>query len=158
MYVYSGDACTFRRMGFIGDQPFFSGSGILISAALAALLISGRAQAQTPQESTGTASYYHSKFEGHKTSSGEVFRQDSLTAAHKTLPFGTRVEVRNLANDSVVVVRINDRLPRSSSRSIDLSLAAARQLDFIRRGLTRVSMRVLEADPAPSERGESDPE
>lgn len=94
----------------------------------------------TAQITTGTASYYANKFDGRKTSSGGVFRQDSLTAAHKNLPFGTMLKVTNLSNDSVVYVKINDRLPQSSKRMIDLSLAAAKQLNFIRAGLTKVSI------------------
>jgi len=88
----------------------------------------------------GKASYYSSKFEGRRTSSGEVFRQDSLTAAHKTLPFGTKVIVRNIKNDSFVVVKINDRMGASSSRVIDLSLKAAKQLNFIQSGITTVTI------------------
>jgi len=94
--------------------------------------------------STGNASYYSSKFEGRKTSSGEIFRQDSLTAAHKTLPFGTRVLVRNTKNDSVVVVKINDRLSKNSAHIIDLTLKAAKQLNFVRNGITRVTIEKLE--------------
>lgn len=93
---------------------------------------------------TGTASYYANKFEGRKTSSGEIFSQKKLTAAHKTLPLGTMVRLTNLSNDSVVVVKINDRLPKSSKRMIDLSRAAAEQLNFIVKGLTQVRMEVLD--------------
>lgn len=107
------------------------------------VLLCTSANAQQDSVTVGTASYYHHKFEGRKTSSGQVFRQDSLTAAHKTLPFGTRVEVKNLSNDSTVVVLINDRLPQSSKRSIDLTYRAASQLNFIRKGLTKVEMRIL---------------
>jgi rare lipoprotein A len=88
---------------------------------------------------TGTASFYANKFEGRKTASGEVFRQDSLTAAHKSLPFGTMLKVTNLSNDSVVIVKVNDRIG-NSSRVIDLSLKAAQQLNFVNKGLTKVSL------------------
>ena len=88
----------------------------------------------------GTASYYANKFEGRKTSSGEIFSQKKLTAAHKNLPFGTLLRVTNLSNDSVVIVKVNDRLPQSSTRMIDLSYAAAEQLNFIRKGLTKVKL------------------
>ena len=88
----------------------------------------------------GRASYYSSRFEGRRTSSGEVFRQDSLTAAHKTLPFGTIVRVRNLKNDSVVVVKINDRLSKKSGHIIDLTLKAAKQLNFIHHGTAIVTL------------------
>lgn len=96
--------------------------------------------AMQTQSERGNASYYANKFEGRKTSSGEVFRQDSLTAAHKTLPFGTLVLVQNLKNDSTVIVKINDRLSKSSSHIIDLSLKAAQQLNFVRQGITTVTL------------------
>lgn len=103
-----------------------------------------RAQASAAKTQTGVASFYAKKFEGRKCSSGEVFRNDSLTAAHKTLAFGTRVKVTNLKNDSVVIVRINDRLPKQSKRKIDLTRRAAKQLNFIPLGLTRVSIEVID--------------
>lgn len=92
---------------------------------------------------SGKASYYASKFEGRRTASGEVFRQDSLTAAHKTLPFGTKVKVINTKNDSVVFVKINDRLGKNSGNIIDLSLKAAKQLNFVRQGITLVTIEKL---------------
>ena len=88
----------------------------------------------------GTASYYANKFEGRKTASGAIFYQDSLTAAHKTLRLGTLVEVRNLKNDSVVTVLINDRMSKNSPHCIDLSAAAAKQLNFYGRGIARVTV------------------
>jgi rare lipoprotein A len=91
----------------------------------------------------GIASYYGRSFEGRRTSSGEILRNDSLTAAHKTLKFGTIVKVTNLKNDSVVIVKINDRLPKSSSRVIDLTLGAAKKLNFIRAGLTPVTLEII---------------
>lgn len=96
---------------------------------------------------TGVASYYASKFNGRRTSSGEIFRSDSLTAAHKTLPFGTLVRVTNLKNDSVVIVKINDRLPKSSKRVIDLTYHAAKQLNFIRAGITKVTLEQVGTAP-----------
>lgn len=126
---------------------------IMISSSLILMGLSSlTARAQTDTIATGVASYYANTFEGRKTSSGELFRQDSLTAAHKTWPFGTLVRVTNLSNDSTVVVRINDRLPKSSSRSIDLSLSAAKQLNFVIKGLTRVRMEILPSrDPEKKE-------
>lgn len=90
----------------------------------------------------GTASYYANKFEGRKCSSGEIFSNWSLTAAHKTLKFGTVVKVTNLRNDSSVIVTINDRLPQNSKRNIDLTLRAAEQLNFVKSGLTKVKIEV----------------
>jgi rare lipoprotein A len=89
---------------------------------------------------TGKASYYHNKFEGKRTSSGEVFRQDSLTAAHKNLPFGTLLRVKNLKNDSIVIVKVNDRLSQKSGHIIDLSLKAAQKLNFVQNGITTVTI------------------
>jgi rare lipoprotein A len=79
-----------------------------------------------PEE--GMASYYADALQGRRTASGELFDMHALTAAHRTLPFGTRVEVTNLENGRSVVVRINDRGPYAEGRVIDLSQAAAREL------------------------------
>lgn len=87
-----------------------------------------------PELERGSASWYGARFHGRRTSSGERFDMNELTAAHKTLPFGTRVRVRNIANGREVVVRINDRGPRMRDRIIDLSKAAAAALGFLRLG------------------------
>jgi rare lipoprotein A len=91
----------------------------------------------------GLASWYGGKFQGRLTSSGEVFDTNLLTAAHKTLPFGTLVKVTNLANGLSTVVRINDRGPFIEGRIIDLSRAAAERIDMIGTGTARVSVEVL---------------
>lgn len=103
------------------------------------------------QTETGKASFYHSKFDGHGTSNGEVFRQNKFTCAHKTLAFGTWLKVTCLKNNNVVYVRVNDRLPKSSKRSIDLSLTAAEKLNFVRSGITQVSMEVVNSEDVPLE-------
>lgn len=95
----------------------------------------------------GKASYYAQSMNGRRTSSGERYSSDSLTAAHARLPFGTRVEVRNLKNDSVVVLRIIDRMALSSSRIIDVSWAAAKKLNFVREGLANVELRLIDSIP-----------
>lgn len=95
----------------------------------------------------GTASFYAKKFNGRKTSSGEIFSNDKYTAAHKTLKLGTFVKVRCLKNDSVVIVKVNDRLPARSKRMIDLSLKAAKKLNFIQSGLTKVEITVIDSIP-----------
>ncbi len=92
---------------------------------------------------TGTASYYAEEFHGRKTSSGEVYSRRRLTAAHRKLPFGTRLRVTNLANGRRVVVRVNDRGPFRKGRILDLSLAAARELGMVRAGLARVRIEVV---------------
>lgn len=90
----------------------------------------------------GIASWYGRGFAGHRTASGERFDPSELTAAHRTLPFGTRVRVTDAAGDSVVV-RINDRGPYARGRVIDLSRAAARKLGITRAGSGRVTLSVL---------------
>jgi rare lipoprotein A len=89
---------------------------------------------------TGYASFYSDKFDGRSTSNGETFRQNKLTAAHKKIAFGTSVKVTNLANDKSVIVRINDRGPFVSGRIIDLSKAAAKQIDMIGAGVAKVKI------------------
>jgi rare lipoprotein A len=88
----------------------------------------------------GTASYYSSSMNGRKTSSGEVFQNSGFTAAHKSLPLGSYVRVTNLKNDSIVELKVNDRLSKSSSHVIDVTLAAAKKLNFVRNGLTTVTV------------------
>lgn len=92
----------------------------------------------------GVASYYGAKFHGRKTASGARFDQEKLTAAHKTLPFGTPVRVTNLRNGETVDVRINDRGPFHKGRVIDLSKGAAREIGMLSAGLASVKVEVLE--------------
>ena len=92
---------------------------------------------------TGQASYYAEKFQGRATASGEAYERSALTAAHRTLPFGTLVEVTNLGNGRTVTVRINDRGPFVKGRIIDLSYRAAADLDFIKEGLADVRVVAL---------------
>ena len=92
---------------------------------------------------TGTASWYGSKYHGRKSSNGEIYNKNKLTAAHPSLPFGTEVKVTNLSNNQSVVVRITDRGPFKGRRIIDLSEAAARKIDMIRSGVATVKMEVL---------------
>jgi rare lipoprotein A len=91
----------------------------------------------------GTASYYGKAHHGKRTASGERFNQNALTAAHRTLAFGTRVKVTNLDNGRSVVVRINDRGPFGRGRIIDVSKAAAEQLNMLRSGTARVRLEGL---------------
>ncbi len=95
---------------------------------------------QTIYSEQGKACFYSNKFNGKKTSSGEIFSQENLTAAHKTLKLGTLVKVTNLANDSIVTVKINDRLSKSSGHVIDVSLKAANQLNFVKNGFAKVKV------------------
>ena len=93
---------------------------------------------------SGIASYYGKRFHGRRTANGERFDMHGMTAAHRTLPFGTMVAVTNPRNGKTVTVRINDRGPFAHGRAIDLSRAAATELGLIRRGHGRVELAVLD--------------
>ena len=112
-----------------------------MKALALALLVAAVPPAFTLEE--GLASWYGGKFQGRLTSSGEVFDTNLLTAAHKSLPFGTVVKVTNLANGLSTVVKINDRGPFVEGRIIDLSRAAAEQIDMVGTGTARVTVEVL---------------
>jgi rare lipoprotein A len=92
----------------------------------------------------GIASWYGVPYDGRLAASGEIYDMNQLTAAHRTLPFGARVEVTDLDNGKHVEVRITDRGPFIDGRVIDVSLAAARELDMLRAGTARVELRVIE--------------
>lgn len=96
----------------------------------------------------GHATYYSLRLNGRKTANGERLQNDSMTCAHLKFPFGTRLRVVNPANGKEVVVRVNDRGPYSKKYTIDLTQAAARQLDIIHRGTAQVEITVLEDEPA----------
>lgn len=116
---------------------------LLLVSFLVLLATESSAQVDSLLIQHGTASYYAKKFQGRRTSNGEIFHLDSMTAAHKNLPMGTVVRVINQKNDLSVVVRINDRLPSYSTRQIDLSRAAAEEIDMIRDGLAQVRIEVV---------------
>lgn len=100
--------------------------------------------AQLPnEESIGYASWYGHPYHGRRTSNGETYDMNTMTAAHRTLPFDTMVRVSNLDNGKVVTVRINDRGPFVKDRIIDLSHAAARQIEMVGPGTARVSLEIL---------------
>ena len=93
---------------------------------------------------TSIASFYHDKFNGRKTASGEIFSNRKLTAAHRTLPFGTIVQVTNLRTGKSVEVRINDRGPFHSSRALDLSKAAFDSIGNTARGTMLVEYEIVD--------------
>lgn len=101
----------------------------------------------------GQASWYGPGFHGKKTASGEIFDQGRLTAAHKTLPLGTKAKVTNLENGNTVEVEINDRGPYVGERVIDLSRAAANALGFVESGLTLVRIELLHDEAGAEEAG-----
>jgi rare lipoprotein A len=100
---------------------------------------------------SGLASWYGPGFNGNMSASGEIFNQNALTAAHRTLPFGTRVRVTNMDNGTSVVVRINDRGPFSGDRVLDLSMGAARVLGLIQSGVAPVRLDILTQQTARNE-------
>jgi rare lipoprotein A len=112
---------------------------VLLSAVSGALHVTAAAQAQE-----GEASYYADSLNGNKTASGEIYDKNALTAAHRSLPFGTKVRVTYLETGKSVVVVINDRGPHADSRIIDLSGAAAKQLGLVDAGHGKVRLEVIE--------------
>jgi rare lipoprotein A len=121
---------------------------ILLFALLASVGCAGTAppprSALEHEVQVGFASYYDSRLHGARTASGERYDEKALTAAHRTLPFGTRVQVTNLSNGRSVVVTIIDRGPFTRGRIIDVSRRAARKLDFLRYGTAKVRLEVLD--------------
>jgi rare lipoprotein A len=117
-------------IGCTGSQPRFTPSGGEGSGEALAL--------------EGVASYYADEYNGRQTSSGEIYDMHALTAAHRTLPFGTMVRVRNLDNGRSVDVRINDRGPFKGDRVIDVSLEAAKRLGMIGPGTARVRLEIIQ--------------
>jgi rare lipoprotein A len=108
-----------------------------LKAILAAFLLMTGLTAQAGTEE-GSASYYADSLNGNPTASGEPYDKNAMTAAHRTLPFGTEVSVINLSNQKVAVVRINDRGPHAKSRIIDVSGAAAKKLGLMDSGTATV--------------------
>ena len=98
----------------------------------------------------GLASWYGPRFHGRRAASGEIFNQHQLTAAHRRLPFGTQVKVTNLDNGKSVLVRINDRGPYVKGRILDLSRAAAHELEMTEDGTVRVKLEILSSPQSTS--------
>ena len=93
--------------------------------------------------SSGVASYYGPGFHGRRTANGETFNMHAMTAAHRTLPFGTLIKVTNLSNRKSTNVRVNDRGPYVGNRVIDLSVAAAKEIGSTHSGTARVNLEVI---------------
>jgi rare lipoprotein A len=123
----------------------------VLALAISALMVAslsacgtGPEVRQAPRyQAEGLASYYGKKFHGRRTASGERFNMNAMTAAHRSLEFGTRVKVTNLKNKRSVTVRINDRGPFKRGRIIDLSYAAANKIGMLADGVVRVRVTVL---------------
>jgi rare lipoprotein A len=114
-----------------------------VKKAVVLLFLLSAAAAMADHEMQGLASWYGGKFHGRLTSSGEIFDTNTMTAAHKTLPFGTLVKVTNLDNAATTIVKINDRGPFVEGRIIDLSRAAADALGMVGIGVAHVSLEIV---------------
>ncbi len=124
----------------VTSLPFLVITALLILTAGCA---KPRVSPPTKKVFIGYASWYGPGFHGRRTASGEIFNMYDYTAAHRTLPFGTRVKVTNLKNGRSVIVRINDRGPARKNRIIDLSYQAAKKIGMIRDGIVKVRVEVI---------------
>jgi rare lipoprotein A len=126
---------------------FYAGAvfatSILISAGLGAGVAGAKSARAESKVISGSASWYGGQFHGRKTANGERFNMHDLTAAHRSLPFGTKVRVTNQKNGKSVVVRINDRGPFVGKRVIDLSRGAAQAVSMVSSGVAPVKLQVL---------------
>ena len=126
------------------ESPEASEEQLLKPAAPVLPIAEPQQQPRVISVSNGQASWYGPGFYGNRTANGEVFRPGTLTAAHRTLPFGTKVRVTNLNNGRSTVVRINDRGPFHGHRVIDLAHGAANQLGVVASGIANVKLEVLQ--------------
>ncbi len=135
--------------------PIFATMAIKITCSVALMMIcfslygqGKKATARRPvmmdSVQYGVASFYADKFEGKRMANGEIFQQKGMTCAHNSLPLGTIVKITNLRNEKYVVVRVTDRLHHRNMRLVDLSRTAAEVLGYIKRGLTRVKLEIIE--------------
>jgi rare lipoprotein A len=119
----------------------------LFSSALLAIVtlasVNAHAGVAPGHTQAGVASYYHDRFHGRKTASGAIYNKNVLSAAHKTLPLGSKVKVTDTRTGRSVVVKINDRGPFVKGRVIDLSRAAAKEIGLTKKGLAKVKVEVL---------------
>jgi len=116
--------------------------GAAIFVAASALVVAADQQATVAE--AGIASYYGAEYHGKRTASGEIYDMHQLTAAHPRYAFGTRVRVTHSGSNRSVIVRINDRGPFIKGRVIDLSQAAAEELQMVKSGLAQVKLEILE--------------
>jgi rare lipoprotein A len=141
------------RIVLVSGGPFHAAAALIV-ASLAVAGCGRRVTAHVPiappppapmgWTETGIASWYGIPYDGRRTSSGEIFDMHALTAAHRTLPFNTWIEVTDLQSGKRVIVRINDRGPFIDGRIVDLSMGAADRLGIVRAGLAKVRLKVIE--------------
>jgi rare lipoprotein A len=124
-------------------------AAIIIGAIVSSCSTYRLGEADPTYTSEGYASWYGPGFHGRKTANGERYNQYAMTAAHKSLPFGTKLRVTNLENDKQIVVRVNDRGPYIRGRIIDLSRKGAKQLAMLGKGTAKVRIETLTKKKAP---------
>jgi rare lipoprotein A len=149
LVVVSG--CHKKRAAKIPQPPALPSAALVTPAAIAVppAVVAPQTAAAPESGEVGLASWYGHPYHGRASASGEIYDMEQMTAAHRTLPFGTQVRVHDLDNQKSVDVRINDRGPFVDGRVIDLSHAAARVIEMIGPGTARVSLEILSA-PAPA--------
>jgi rare lipoprotein A len=139
-------------------RPIHAGSALFLCALIGLTGCARKTSAHVPtpvkparvgETETGVASWYGPPYHGRRSANGDIFDMEKLTAAHRTLPFDTWLEVTNLANKKHVDVRITDRGPFVNGRIIDLSMAAARELDMVQAGIVRVKIKVIKKPTDP---------
>jgi rare lipoprotein A len=118
-------------------------TSLVMVAALLATISSSAFAAKPGQIENGIASYYHDSLHGNKTASGQIYDKNKISAAHKSLPLGTRVRVTDLRTGKSIEARVNDRGPFVKGRIIDLSRKAAKELGLLKKGITKVKVEVL---------------
>jgi rare lipoprotein A len=143
LIIYSYRPHKFSKMKLSGK------SGYWVSTTCYFILLCSLVSCASPLVKAGAtqeglASFYGKEFDGRKTSNGEIFHKDDLTAAHRSYPFNTTLRVTNLKNGEQVKVRVNDRGPVKPERIIDLSYGAAKVIGLDRMGLARVRLEVLD--------------
>jgi len=142
-------------------RPIHAGSALVVCAIIAfTCALGGCAKKSTThvpsnvkaarigETETGIASWYGPPYHGRRSANGEIYDMEKFTAAHRSLPFDTWIEVTNLMNKKHVDVRITDRGPFVNGRIVDLSLAAAREIDMVTSGIVRVKIKVIKR-PSP---------
>jgi rare lipoprotein A len=145
----------FDRIVLVFSRPIYAGSALFVTLLVFASACGKHPTAHVPPApskpaplgwtETGTASWYGAPYDGRPAASGEIFDTHKLTAAHRTLPFDTWVEITNLQNGRQVKVRINDRGPFVDGRIIDLSFAAAYTINMVGPGTAKVKLKVVKA-------------
>ena len=115
----------------------------MFSVALCLISCGSRSSSNYSGYRSTTVSYYANKFDGNKTASGETYRHSKMTGAHKSLSFGTRVEIVNIENDRSVIITVNDRGPLKPSREFDISQGAFKKIANLNEGIVKVKYRIL---------------